>query len=109
MATPKDECEALLDATLAVAEELLATHGEFSPFGATMSSAGDIAPTAPPSGNDRPEPDELIELLTEGFRNAAAAGTVRATALVFDAQVTPPGKALAEDAIAVHLDHREHY
>jgi hypothetical protein len=100
------ECEQLLEAATAFAKELLAEHGEFLPYGSTLSSAGEIGANAGWTGDEHPEAGEVLELLEESFNAGALRGDYRATALVFNVAVTPPGKQAKQDAIAVALDHR---
>jgi hypothetical protein len=109
MPTPKEDCEALLDAALPFVEEQLDKYGEFFPIGATMSPSGEITPLGGYTGNERPLSDDVIQLLEDGFRTGAKAGSYRATALFFEVRVTPPGKTSAQDAVAVRLDHRDQY
>ncbi len=52
MTTPKDDCEALLNAVLPLAEKFLNEHGEFYPFGATLGTGRKQALTAAHDGAD---------------------------------------------------------
>jgi hypothetical protein len=45
----------------------------------------------------------------EEFKHDATAGRIKATALVYDMLVVPPGTSIESNAIAVALDHRDHY
>jgi hypothetical protein len=89
--------------------ELLTKYGEFYPFGATVSSEGELAHTGGWNGEEFPESRALIDLLVRGFQDGAARGLYRATALVSDVRVVPPGKNEKQDAISVRLDHRADY
>lgn len=109
MATPKEDCERLLDATLTFAEKMLSKYGEFFPFGATMSVDGKVALVAGATDDERPASAEVISLLEGGFRADALAGKLKATALAFDVRVVPPRETEKTDAIAVKLDHRDDY
>lgn len=109
MATPKQECEELMSAVMPHAEELLAKHGEFFPFGATLSPSNEVILAAAHTGQEQPPSLDLIRLIEEGFRRGAAEAKYKATALVYDVRVVPPKKAEPQDAIAVRLDHRDRY
>jgi hypothetical protein len=109
MGTPKDDCEELLGATIPFAEQCLARYGEFYPFGATMLPSGEIALASAQPDDEKPESAEVIALLEGGMRLAAAQGQCKATALVYDVRIAPPGKTQTQDAIAVRLDHRDGY
>lgn len=109
MSAPKEDCEDLLNAVLPLAQKYLADHGEFFPFGATLSTDGKQAITMAYDGTERPPSQPLIELLQDEFRQGAKGGKLAATALVYDVLVVPPGASAKTDAIAVELDHRENY
>jgi hypothetical protein len=109
MSEPKDECEDLLNTVLPLAEKHLTEHGEFFPFGATLSADGKQAVTMAYDGTDRPPSQPLIELLRDGYRQGARSGKLTATALVYDVLVIPPGTSTKTDAIAVELDHSKGY
>jgi hypothetical protein len=107
--TPKADCEQLMNAALPFAEQMLRQHREFYPFGVTMSSVGEISQVGGWTGGEHPPSTEIIELLEAGFRDGAAKGMYRATALVVDVRTVPPGRSAKQDAIAVHLDHKDNY
>ncbi len=109
MNDPKAECEELMHSALPFAEQMLAKYGEFFPFGATMSASGVIANVAGATSDEHPPSAEIMGLLEQGFREGAREGKYRATALVYDALVVPPGGSVKQDAIAVRLDHRGGY
>ena len=109
MQESKTECEALLNEAMPLAEKMLREHGEFYPYGYEMTSAGVIKLTAGYTDTDRPKSAVIIDLLIEGFRQDAAAKKIKATALVYDMLVVPPGARAKSDAIAVALDHRDNY
>ena len=105
MARP--DLDALLNAALPFAQEMLAKRGAFYPFGAAMQSDGKIVQTAGYTGEEFPEPQELIQLLLGAFRAQAEKGDVRATALRLDARTIPPGESKKMDAICVRLEHAD--
>jgi hypothetical protein len=107
--TPKSQCEDLLNVVLPQAEKLLASHAEFFPFGASMKPDGQIAVVAAYEGRERPPSQSLIDLLHDGFHRDAVAGSIIASATVYDVRVVPPGDATKTDAIEIELDHRDNY
>ena len=109
MRTPKEDCEALLNAVMPFAQQMLTKHREFFPFGATMSTAGEISAVAGATGNEHPESAAIIEVLEQGFQESASSGKLKATALAVDVRVIPPGKSSKQDAVEVRLDHRDDY
>lgn len=109
MASPKSECQALMNDALPIAEKMLREHGEFYPYGLTLDEAAKGAVLGASDGTERPKSAPLIALLTAQFREGAKSGKYRATALVYDARVVDPSSGAKSDAIAVALDHRENY
>ena len=109
MTTPQQDCETLMNAVLPFGKQMLSRSRELSPFGGTMSVAGEVAQVAGWTGEERPPARQVIALLNGGFRDGAALGRYRATALVYDIRVVPPGGAEKQDAIAVNLDHVDGY
>ena len=102
----KRNLEQMLSAAVPFAEQMLKTHGEFYPYGATMNSEGKISSVGGYTGSEHPKSTEVIGLLKAGFRRDAEAGKIRACALVYDIRTVPPGKTQKMDAVAVDLDHR---
>ena len=105
----KDDCEAIVDVVLPVAQRLLTEHGEFFPFGGTLQTDGKVALVAGYDGREHPPSSELIKRLTDAFRSGARSGQYKATALVYDVRVTLPSNGAKSDAIAIALDHRDEY
>jgi len=98
-----------LNEAMPFAQKMLREHTEFYPYGYEMNSAGDIKLVAGYTGTEHPKSQTIIDLLIEGFKQDVAAKNVKATALVYDLLVVPPGASVKTDAIAVALDHRENY
>ena len=109
MKTPKEECEELMGSVVPFAEQMLSRHREFYPFGAAMAPDGRITAVGGHTGDEHPASQEVITLLEKGFQEDARTGKYKATALVIDMLVIPPGKDIKQDAIAVRLDHRDGY
>lgn len=109
MTNCKDDCEALMSALLPVAEQLLAEQRVLRPFGCTLS-AGDRVVQVGGHGAEAGLDDEtLIAQYRGAFRDGAARGELKATALAYSAPSAVPGKAAAQDAVFVHLNHRDKY
>jgi hypothetical protein len=105
----KAECEVLLNEAMPFAQKMLREHGEFYPYGYEMKPEGTTELVAGHTGTDHPKSQLIIDFLFEGFKRDAAARKVKATALVYDMLVVPPGASLKSNAIAVALDHRDNY
>ena len=106
-AEQKAQLERLVAAVLPIAEQLLNAHGEYYPFGATMSSDGKISNVAGYTGDEHPKSSELISFLKAAFTSQAASTTIMASALIYDVRTIPPGATEKSDAIAIDLDHRD--
>ncbi|MCX6930227.1 MAG: hypothetical protein NT154_44505 [Verrucomicrobia bacterium] len=105
--TQKAELEKLLQAALPFAEQMLAKHGEFFPYGATMNAEGKITSIAGYTGNEHPQTTAVIDLLKQACRRDGEIGKIIACALAYDIRTIPPGETEKTDAVAVDLDHRD--
>jgi hypothetical protein len=74
-----------------------------------MDPDGQISLTGAMTGDKQPNPAELIAALEQSFRDGARSGAYRATVLVVDMVVIPPGKTAKQDGIALRFDHRLGY
>ena len=102
---PHPELEELLNALVPFAQEMLSKHGEFYPFAASMDLDGEISCVAGDTGDEQPGSEDVIELLSEGLRDEARQGKIRATGICLDIWTIPPGKTEKTDAICVRLEH----
>jgi hypothetical protein len=105
----KSECERLMQSALPFAEQMLAEHGEFYPYGQALSPNGAVVAVGAYDDSEHPPSQKLIDLLKQGFTKGAREGTYRATALVYDARVAIPTTGKKSDAIVVELDHMDKY
>ncbi|MFO0828715.1 MAG: hypothetical protein U0572_11290 [Phycisphaerales bacterium] len=96
----------LMNALLPFAQQMLAKHGEFYPYGSTMTTGGEIVSQAAYSGDDHPKSQPLIELMTQAFRAMAASGEIRAAGICYDVRTIPPGQTEKTDAICLGLEHQ---
>ena len=87
------------------AEYMLLAHGEFIPFGVSMSLDGEISQVAGDLGTEHPESTEIIEFLQSSFVQSAAVGAIRAAGICLDTYVVPPGEDRKTDAICTRLAH----
>lgn len=106
---PKEDSEALLSVMMPFAERMLLAHREFFPFGAEMSTNGQIALASATDGSERPQSQFVIDMLRAGYRKKAIAGEIRACATLYDSMVTLPESDIKQDAIAALIDHRDGY
>ena len=110
MPTPKEDAEELMKSTLPFAKQMLKEHGEFYPYGGYMTPDGKITDAGGKiEGTDHPESQPIIDLLRKNFQAKARNGELKATSLIFDVRIKPPGEEEKTDAIQVCLDHRDGY
>jgi hypothetical protein len=70
-----------------------------------MSSTGEIQWVAADDGNEFPDAQSLIDMLSETFQRQSPRGVLRAVGICYDARVIPPGKSDKSDAICCSLEH----
>jgi len=109
MKSPKAESQDLMNAALPFAEQMLAEHGEFLPYGQALDKAGKFIAIGASDGREQPPSKDLIKLLKGGLKEGAKSGKYKATALVYDVRVTLPSTGKKSDAIAVSLNHEGKY
>ena len=99
----REDYNALLEMLMPFAEQMLKKHGEFFPFGAAVSTAGEIGAHATYDGNETPASEEVIAMLVQGFQGEARGGKIRATGICYDGRIVQDGKKV--DAVIISLEH----
>jgi hypothetical protein len=101
---PREDLDNLLSACIPFAQQMLAKHGTFFPFGCTMSPTQEISLAA--GYDDKPGIDaqEIADLTLEGFRAGARSGEYKAIALCVNVRVDAPDGSGKTDAIRVTLE-----
>lgn len=97
--------DALLDHLFPFAQQVLEKHGEFYPFGAAITSSGEVKLVSSDIGTEHPDSQSVIDALVNGFRQEAAIGAVRAIGVCLDVLAIPPGGSQKLDAICARLEH----
>ena len=98
------DLDALLNDLLPFGERMLAEFGEFLPFGGKITGDGEHISVGAQGSSERSKSKELIDIMTDAFRSAAAAGKIRAAGICFDVRVVPPGQVDKTDAIQLALE-----
>jgi hypothetical protein len=94
------DLDALLNAVLPFAGQTLSKYGEMFPFGAAVSSEGELEMLASHPGNrERPKSEDVLSGLYDDAR--ASSRTRRAFAFVADVHAN------GADAVRVELEHQE--
>ena len=96
----------LVNALIPFAQQMLAQRGEFVPFGAKMSAAGEVSAVAGYTGSERAPSQEVIDLLAQGCREQARRGELRATGICFDVRIVLENQTEKTDAICARLEHQ---
>jgi hypothetical protein len=107
MATPNEECEALVDALLPFAVQQLEAHGDFYPYGGALNEAGQVVTVGVYQGDEAPDSLKVADDLRTALREGA--GNFRATALISNVKASYGPDARQTDAIAAAVDHRDAY
>jgi hypothetical protein len=81
MAASPEQLTALLQYCMDFARTMLEKAGDFYPFGATISSSGNIGSVGGYNGEEHPKPQEIYQLLSSGFAAGAKSGEHLCTAL----------------------------
>ncbi len=102
----RQDLENLLKAALPAVKELLRKHGGFAPIGFSVKPDGSVVAVAGYDADQRLGAREVINLLLQGFRQEAAADTIRAVAICIPVEVTPPGQDAPVKAVQINLEHR---
>jgi hypothetical protein len=101
--TEKSDLDALFAFVMTYARAWLEREPQqLVPFGATMGNDGTCAHLLVSPELQDPRP--LREVLTEGVREMAATGSIRAAALCLEVVVAPPGESKF-DAIMTSIEH----
>jgi hypothetical protein len=101
------DLNSLFGTMLPFAQDMLARHGEYYPFGAAMTTAGESSVTLADNGEERADSHELIDLLVGAFRAQAAQNEVRAVGICLDVRTIAPGQTEKTDAICARLRHSD--
>ncbi len=98
------DLDALLNAVLPLAQQMLAKYGEFYPLGAAMNTGGKVGLIGCMPESEHPESQEVIDLLVAELRDQAGKQGIRASVLCFNGSASPPGEEAKVDTICVHLE-----
>ena len=96
----------LYSVVVTFAQQLLQEHDELYPFGGTVDADGECSHFGLELEDEEPTVETMLEMLATVLSQQAKAGKARATAIVFDVNVTQSEDAEPTDAICVRLEHR---
>jgi hypothetical protein len=99
-----EDYDKLVGALLPFAVQMIRKRGEFFPFGATITSAGELVLAAGGDGSERPASSVVIDTLVAGMCRAAGRGEIRAAAVCANVTLRQPGGSGKADAIHIALE-----
>ncbi len=100
----QEHCDKLTNALFPFAQQMLEQAGTFYPFGAFINSDGQLESVAGYNGTEHPQPREIIDLITRGFRQRIAAHRCRAIGICVDVRFAPPGQTEKVDTALASLE-----
>jgi hypothetical protein len=103
----REEGNKLLNALLPFAQQMLAKHRKFHPFGAFLNDKGEVVLLAAYEGNEHPPSNELINLMIEAMRKDAPEKGYQAVGICFDVLIALPKEAKKSDAIQVAIEYSD--
>lgn len=101
---PHADLDALINAVLPLAQQMLAKYGEFYPIGAAVNVEGQPGIVGCMPESDHPEAEEVIDMLTTELQAEARNHEIRASVVCFDGRAIRPGETAQVDAICAHLE-----
>src|SRR3974390_1890803 len=97
-------CDLLINALFPFAQQMLAGHGEFFPFGAFVNSSGAVEAFAGYTGDEHPKPQEVITLMSGAAQRMAREGRCRAVGICVNVHKVLPGSSEKTDAALAALE-----
>src|SRR5262245_43843972 len=98
------DLDALMSDLLPFAQRMLAEHGEFYPFGGSITTDGQHVSVGAKGESDMPPSKVLIDILISAFRGQVSEGHIRAAGICYDVRVVPPGQIDKTDAVQLSLE-----
>jgi hypothetical protein len=100
----KEDLQALSSPLFGFAEHQVRKRGAFLPFGAALARSGEVTLHAASDGKEVASSTEILPILHEGLRSAAAANDSAAVAVCEWVKITPEGGEQT-DAVKVLVEH----
>jgi hypothetical protein len=88
------------------AKQMLESHGEFHPFGATINSSGALVTHGAWNGEEHPPGQELAKILIMAFKKEFSEGAILAAALAANVNIPAKFQAPYPDGIRVIIEFR---
>lgn len=104
LAVDPHKLEELLNYCTDFAKQMLSSHGEFHPFGATLSTDGEVVAVGGSTGEEFPPGAELAQVLIDAFRQQFAADKITAAALAANVDIPAQFEPEYSDGIRVTME-----
>jgi hypothetical protein len=98
----RKDYDALLEALLPFAEQMLKDHDEFYPMGMAINAQGEVVAHSTQDQREMPPAAEVLSSLVSAFRDEAMRGAIRAAGICSNGRIETGGK--PTDAIIVTLE-----
>src|SRR5260370_42605059 len=99
------DCNKWLGAVIASAQAMLKDLGTFIPFGAFITSDGEVQLAGGEGDPSDLDTEGIVEMYLEAFREAGGDGNFTSTSLCLSVRIHVPGKLEKTDAIQIMLKH----
>ncbi len=97
----------LIGAVVPIAQNIIRDLGTFIPFGAFITKDGELQLAGGEGDATRFDPQQILDMYLDAYREAAAAESFVSTVLCVDVRVQLPGEIEKTDAIRMMLEHCE--
>lgn len=104
----KTDCEALMNALLPLAEQMLKELGDFYPFGATLSTDGVVSLTPMNLQGSYRDTKDIMNDLIKTHSALAKEGYIKASGIAWNGK-TQNADGKDSDAIILSLEHKDGY
>ena len=108
LAVDPHKLEELLNYCTEFAKQMLSSHGEFHPFGATLSPSGEIGAVGASNGEEFPPGAELAQVLIDAFREQFESGKIIAAALAANVDIPSQFESGFADGVRVTMECKEY-
>ncbi len=100
----QEDMDALLNAVVPLAQQMLGKYGEFYPLGASMTHDGAVGLVGVMPESEFPQAQEIIDLLLDQLHEDADQHAIRGSVICFSGSAIPPGEPEKRDAICAHIE-----
>jgi len=104
MTASPEQLHEMLMSCINFSRTMLEKAGDFYPFGATLSAAGQVGTTGAYNGEERPQPQEIYRMLAHAYAAGARSGEFLGVALAANVNIPAQFSPTLPDGVRVHLE-----